>query len=617
MCGIAGWIDWQVDLTERSDDVQKMGATLACRGPDADAVWLTQRAALAHRRLIVIDPAGGTQPMQRGEFGQRYVIVYNGELYNMEEVRDALVAQGHRLTSRSDTELILRAYMEWGPNCVDRFNGIFAFGIWSEREQSLFLARDRMGVKPLFYTTQPERLLFASELKAILANPYVEAEVDLEGLAELFFIGPARTPGHAVFKGIRELRPGHWILYTKNDVKETCYWKLEAIAHTDDLRTTINTVHDLLDDAVSRQLVSDVPIATLLSGGLDSSAVSALAARALRSRGQGPLHTYSVDFVDAGKYFEANAFQTSRDAPWVKRVAEYLGTVHHDIVFDNPEMLRHLLRPLQARDLPGMADIDVSLFLFCEAIKQGATVALSGEAADEVFGGYPWFHREDTLQAHTFPWSMQLQRRVPIVHPELRAAIRPEAYVAGRYEEALSAVPRLPGESAEDARIRQISHLSITRFLATLLERKDRMSMAASLEVRVPFCDHRLVQYVWNVPWALRNTGGVAKGVLRNAVIDVLPDDVVWRKKTPYPSTHDPAYLAAVRQWLYEILEDASSPILALIDVDAVLAELAASRTPGEHKPWFGQIMGVPQLFDYLIQINAWLRRFNVRVTGR
>lgn len=614
MCGIAGWIDWREDLRHQEEAVRQMGATLVCRGPDAEGIWLSEHAAFAHRRLIVIDPEGGAQPMARGVEGRAYIIVYNGELYNMADVQRDLVARGHTLTSRSDTELLLRAYIEWGPDCVDHFNGIFAFGIWSENDQSLFLARDRLGVKPLFYAPSQERLVFGSELKAVLKNPHVPAEVDLEGLAELFFIGPARTPGHAVFRGIEELRPGHWLLCNKDGIKEHCYWRLESHPHEDDLAVTTDRVQELLYDAVSRQLVSDVPIATLLSGGLDSSAVSAFAAKALREAGKGPLHTYSVDFVDADAYFEANSFQTSRDAPWVTRVSEHLGTVHHNIVFDNPEMIQHLLRPLAARDLPGMADIDVSLFLFCQEIKKGATVALSGEAADEVFGGYPWFHREEALTAHTFPWSLQLQRRMPIVSPDLRAAINPQQYVLRRYEEALAEVPRLPGETAQDARIREISYLSITRFLATLLERKDRMSMAAGLEVRVPFCDHRLVQYVWNVPWSIRNAGGAAKAILRKAVVDVLPDDVVWRKKTPYPSTHNPAYLAAVRGWMNDILNDPSSPILPLLDATGVRAAIEDSYNKSEHKPWFGQIMGVPQMFDYLIQINAWLRDHGVKI---
>lgn len=617
MCGIVGWIDWREDLTKRETDVRNMGTTLVCRGPDAEGIWCSPHAAFAHRRLVVIDPEGGAQPMSRHANRHAHIIVYNGELYNMEEVRAELVACGHHMISRSDTELVLLAYIEWGAACVDHLNGIFAFGIWSERDESLFLARDRLGVKPLYFTTQPERFMFASELKAILANPYIDAEIDLEGLAELFFTGPARTPGHAVFRGIHELRPGHWILYTRAGVKEYTYWKLESQPHEDDLAVTTEKVRELLADAVTRQLVSDVPIATLLSGGLDSSAVSAFAVSALKRSGKGPLHTYSVDFVDAATHFQANAFQTSRDAPWVKRVAEYLDTVHHDVVFDNPEMIRHLLSPLAARDLPGMADIDVSLYLFCQEIKKGATVALSGEAADEVFGGYPWFHRADALSADTFPWSLQLSRRIPIAHPELRAAILPQQYVKRRYEEALAEIPKLVGESPADARIREISHLSITRFLPTLLERKDRMSMAAGLEVRVPFCDHRLVQYVWNTPWSIRNAGGVAKAVLRKAVVDELPDDVVWRKKTPYPSTHNPAYLDTVRSWLNEILADSSSPILPLIDTSYVRSQLTDSQKQSEHQPWFGQIMGVPQMFDYLIQINAWLRDFDVHVVGK
>lgn len=612
MCGIAGCVDFTMDLSTEKSLLEQMGSTLVCRGPDESGLWISPRAAFAHRRLIVIDPEGGRQPMIRSHEGHLFSITYNGELYNMNELRSELLARGHTLRSRSDTELVLQSYIAWGPDCVERFNGIFALGIWDETRQTLFLARDRLGVKPLFYAEKPNLMVFGSELKAVLAHPAIEPRVDLEGLAELLFIGPARTPGHAVFREIRELRPGHRVLFSPSQTVIEPYWQLQAIPHADDVEATTVRVRQLLEDAVSRQLVSDVPIATLLSGGLDSSAVSACANKALQKSGRGPLRTFSVDFADMEQHFQVNAFQTGNDAPWVRRVAEYLGTDHTRIELDTPELVNSLTRPLAARDLPGMADIDISLLLFCEEIKKTVTVALSGEAADEIFGGYPWFHREEALSADTFPWSLQLDRRMSVIAPELVERIRPHEYVAARYREALSEISRLAGEESFDARIREITYLSITRFLPTLLERKDRMSMAVGLEVRVPFCDHRLVQYVWNIPWSLRNLNGTAKGILRRAVEDLLPDDVVYRRKTPYPSTHNPEYAAALRTRLEDILADPDSPILPLLDIVAVRDLMETSKNPSEHRPWFGQIMGIPQMFDYLIQINVWLKQYNV-----
>ncbi|KUO96570.1 asparagine synthase (glutamine-hydrolyzing) [Ferroacidibacillus organovorans] len=612
MCGIAGYIDFSGHREQQQAIVEAMGATLVCRGPDASGIYLSEHAAFAHRRLIVIDPEGGIQPMVRSLFHSDYCITYNGELYNMDELRSELLLRGHTLQTRSDTELVLLAYMEWGPACVEKLNGIFAIGIWNEAEQTLFLARDRLGVKPLYFAKRDGIFAFGSEIKAILAHPAIPPEVDATGLAELCFIGPARTPGLAVFKHINEVRPGTFVLHTREHTSEHTYWRLESKPHEHDFKTTAQHVRDLLEDAVSRQLVSDVPLATLLSGGLDSSIVSAFAARALKQNGKETLHTYSVDFIGMDEHFEANAFQTGRDAPWVARVAEFLQTVHHDIVLDTDDLLKHLLQPLAARDLPGMADIDISLLLFCQEIKKNATVALSGEAADEVFGGYPWFHRPEVLSDNTFPWSRRLADRIRYFHPALAGKLDPTAYVAERYSDAIKEVPRLYGEDKQEARIREISYLNLTRFLPTLLERKDRMSMAAGLEVRVPFCDHRLIEYVWNIPWFLKSLNGTPKAILRKAAEDILPYDVVYRKKSPYPSTAHPAYLEGTRARVEAILADASSPVLDLIDVSALRQTLEKSRGRLEHEPWFGQIMATPQLFDYIIQINAWMKTHRV-----
>jgi len=504
--------------------------------------------------------------------------------------------------------------VECRPRCVERFNGIFAFGIWDERVRTLFIARDRLGVKPLFYSRKGQSLIFGSEIKAVLAHPMVTRKVDAAGLAEIFAVGPARTPGHGIFRDVTELRAGHALLATVHGTRVFPYWKLESHPHEDDVDTTTERVRELLIDTVTRQLVSDVPVCTFLSGGLDSSAVSAIAARSFASSEKGKLHTYAIDFVDMAKHFQSNNFQTSLDAPWARKVSEFLGTEHHQVTFGMEEMVDHLMTPLPYRDTPGMADIDTSLLLFCRAVKRGATVALSGEAADEVFGGYPWFHREESLQANTFPWSLQLPERVRIMSPELRATTNPEQYVARRYQEALAEVPALASESQRDARIREIAYLSITRFLPTLLDRKDRMSMATGLEVRVPFCDHRLVEYVFNIPWDIKTVDNQSKGILRRAMKGFLPDDVLARRKSPYPSSPDPKYLEATRKQALEMLNDPVSPLRELIDPGAIEKLAQASYNPAEHRPWFGQIMATPQMFHYLLQTNEWLRTYRVEL---
>ncbi len=615
MCGITGWIGWEGDLTRERTQIEAMAGTLACRGPDAGGVWLSPRCALGHRRLIVVDPAGGGQPMVRHRGNDTFVITYNGELYNTPELRQELIGRGHGFAGHSDTEVLLTAFMEWGPACLGKLNGIFAFAIWNETGQELFLARDRLGVKPLFFAQRGNTFLFGSELKALLAHPAVPPEIDAEGLAEVLLIGPARTPGHGVLRGVAELRPGWSMTVNRQGVRQQPYWTLPSAPHPDDLPTTVVRVRELVQDAVERQLVADVPVCTLLSGGLDSSALTAFAAAAFRTRGLGELHTWSVDYRDNALYFQASDFQPNDDAPWVQRMSSYLETRHHPVIIDTPALVEALVPAMRARDLPGMADVDASLYLFCQQIKREATVALSGECADEVFGGYPWFHRPELLHADTFPWSRNLAARVSWLAPDLVARLQPQAYVDARYREALAEVPHLPGEDPAEARLRAMFYLNLTRWMPTLLDRKDRMSMAAGLEVRVPFCDHRLVEYVWNVPWAMKCCDSQAKGLLRRALTGVLPTDVLTRRKSPYPKTHHPAYLAGVREAALQILNDTSSPLQTLVQAP-VIRELARGENAASAPPWFGQLMGGAQLFAYLVQVDAWLREYRVRIVA-
>jgi asparagine synthase (glutamine-hydrolysing) len=613
MCGITGWIDWEVDIAEHKVILEEMTSRLSPRGPDAAGFWVSRQAGIGHRRLIVVDPAGGVQPMIRRKGDSLFVLTYNGELYNTDEIRRSLAAKGYVFNSYSDTEVVLVSFLEWGTECVSRFNGIYAFGVWNELERTLFLARDPMGVKPLFYTVRGNTFLFGSELKALLAHPKVKAEIDGEGLSEIFGLGPARTPGRGVFRGICEVRPGSALIYAEGGIKIHKYWSLESRPHPDNFETTVERVRELVEDSIERQLVSDVPVCTLLSGGLDSSIISAVAAGVYRKIGRARLDTYSIDYVDNDRHFQPSYFQPNSDDPWVRKVSAFLETKHHFLQFDTPQLVEALKQAVLARDLPGMADVDSSLFLFCREIKKEATVALSGECADEVFGGYPWFYQEAALNAGTFPWSLSLEARNMILSKELRNRLDLEKYVKQRYEEALLEVPRLAGESPIEERRRELFYLNINWFMALLLDRKDRMSMGSGLEVRVPFCDHRLVEYVWNIPWSFKNYNQREKGILRQAVKGLLPEDVIERKKSPYPKTHNPSYQIAVRKELWNILDDSTSPLLPLIDVTAV-REIAGSGGPGLDQPWFGQLMTGAQLMAYLIQIDTWLREYRVSI---
>jgi len=611
MCGIAGWIDFDSNLISEGRTIERMADSMSCRGPDASGFCLYEHAALGHRRLIVVDPEGGQQPMTK-RFGPReYTIVYNGELFNTEEIRDELRAKGHKFDSYSDTEVLLTAYIEWGEECVHKLNGMFAFGIWSEHDQRLFLCRDRLGVKPLFYCTVGRGLLFSSEPKGLLAHPSVTAELDCSGIAEVFGLGPARIPGSGVFKGIYELRPGFWMEFSRNGMHLRRYWQLVSKPHLDDLETTALTVRSLIEDSLKRQLVADVPVCALLSGGIDSSTLVLLAAREFKERGMGDLHTYSVDYEGNERHFEANDFQPSADGPWIKIMSDYAGTQHHYVTIDNRSLADSLTDAVVARDMPGMADIDSSLLLFSREIRKNATVALSGECADEIFCGYPWFHNPDMLEADTFPWSTSVSMRERLLSKDLRRVIDLRGYVDRCYRDALEEVPRLEGETGIDARIREVAYLTLTRFMVTLLDRKDRMTMASGLEARVPFCDHRLVEYVWNIPWKMKCYGGMAKGILRKALEGLLPPEILKRKKSPYPKTHNPEYYALCRDWLVDILSDPGSPLRELVDVGYVQKVIAGGGREF-NRPWFGQLMTDAQLLAYLIQVDIWIRQYRI-----
>jgi asparagine synthase (glutamine-hydrolysing) len=613
LCGITGWIDWQRDMNQQEHIIREMANSLSKRGPDALNTWTCPRVAFGHTRLIVVDPEGGSQPMSRKIGEHSYTLVYNGELYNTEDLRKELIARGHRFRSHSDTEVLLTSYMEWGADCVEKLNGIFAFAIWCERDQKLFLARDRLGVKPLFYTEKNGFLLFGSELKALLAHPEVEPVVDQEGLSEIFGLGPSRTPGHGVFKGIRELRPGHVLLYSPEGLKITRYWQLHSQEHQHSLEETTDHVHDLLKDSIERQLVADVPVSTLLSGGVDSSAISSIASRYFKQQGRGPLHTYSIDYVDNDRYFKSNDYQPNADGPYIKKVSEYLETVHHSLVIDTEQLVSYLKDAVFVRDLPGMADVDSSLLWFCEKIKEGTTVSLSGECADEIFGGYPWFHKPELMNSETFPWMQSTQEREYILKPEWKEKLQLQDYVHERYSETMNEVPILDGEDTVDARRRELFYLNQIWFMTTLLDRKDRMSMGASLEVRVPFADHRLVEYVWNIPWAMKMVDDQEKGILRRALRGILPEEVLYRKKSPYPKTHNPHYTNAVKTWMLEILDDPQSPILQLID-EPTVREIVNTDGRSFVRPWFGQLMAGPQLLAHLAQIDLWLREYKIKI---
>ena len=602
MCAISGVIG----LTCPDSVIGKLLDTMRRRGPDEQGCYQQEDTLLLHSRLAIIDLKGGKQPMELSWGGETYVLVYNGELYNTEELRHSLLAAGHSFHGHSDTEVLLHAYAEYGPDCVERLNGIYAFAVWERRRKRLFLARDRIGVKPLFYMLCRGGLIFASEIKTILSVPGVPARLDQEGVSQLLLLGPGRLPGSGVFQGIREIEPGCCGYYHAGKLTLKRYWKLQDREHRESFEETAECVRYLVTDSIRRQLVSDVPVGTFLSGGLDSSIITAVCARELAGRGE-RLKTFSVDYENNDKFFRANKFQPNSDASFIDLMQKDLATEHHATVLTPEDLVAALEEATIARDLPGMADVDFSLLAFCKDIRREVKVALSGECADEIFGGYPWYRDPEVRAKAGFPWAQNTVQRAALLAqvPERNA----EDFVMDAYTETCRDSDILPETPAEERRVKEMVNLNFRWFMQTLLDRKDRMSMYHALEVRVPFCDYRIAEYLYGVPWEFKDHQGREKGLLRYAMEGLLPPEVLYRKKSPYPKTFDPRYEAMVNQRLQNLLQQ-DAPLWQLVKKQEVVKLLEGEAI----WPWYGQLMRRPQTIAYLLQIDFWLRYYHVEI---
>ncbi|WAM37354.1 asparagine synthase (glutamine-hydrolyzing) [Caldicellulosiruptor acetigenus] len=608
MCGFSGWICFSADISEFQDVITKMTDVLSHRGPDEEGYYITKHALLGHKRLTIIDPEGGKQPMIKFHNQQKFIIVYNGELYNTQELRAKLQSLGYHFSSYSDTEVVLTSYIQWKEECVKYLNGIFAFAIFNETNNELFVARDHLGVKPLFFSLKNDNFIFASEIKSLLRHPLISTKVDKEGIFELIGLCPARSPFSAIFKDIIELPPAHYVIYSKNRYEIKEYWQLKPEKFDKTVEETIEIVKNLVKDAITRQLVSDFEICCFLSGGLDSTIITAISANQLRKEGK-RLKSFSIDYKDNAKYYKFNQYQPTLDSTYAKIASKSIGTDHIVVEIDNELLCDALLHATVANDLPGMADIDSSLFLFTSEVRKYAKVALSGECADEIFGGYPWYWREDYKNFETFPWSPSLEFRKNILSKKY-SKFELEEYVNSKYKESVGKVNYLDSDSQEDVRHRILYYLNVKWFMVTLLNRKDRMSMANSLEVRVPFADYRIVELLYNVPWKIKYLENMEKVLLRRSFEGIIPDEIKNRKKSPYPKTYNPEYLKKTKQKVLEIIKN-NSPIFEIID-KTYLENITEKEFFPLDKPWFGQLMTLPQFFGYIIQLDFWVKNYNV-----
>ncbi len=618
MCGIAGFCNPNAVFSDNENLYKKiladMSDAIRHRGPDDSGIYLSARCGLAHARLAIIDLLGGMQPMSRTIGSHEFTIVYNGELYNTKELKRELTSYGASFSTTSDTEVILQGFLWEGPGFVKKLNGIFSFAVWDDRHETLYLFRDSFGVKPLFYTILDNTLVFSSEIKGICQYPGFAPRVNENGLSEIFGLGPARNPGSGILSGVNECLPGHYLTFDRFGLHDTCYWKLESRPHDDGYQETLEKTSFLVTDSIKRQMVSDVPICTFLSGGLDSSLVSAVCAKELQDEGKN-LTTFSFDFLDNDKFFQSNSFQPTEDRPFVDEMIKAIQSEHHYLICDNTAQADLLMDSMKAHDLPCMADIDSSLLYFCGEVSKTHKVVLTGECADEIFGGYPWFHRQEFLQSDTFPWTPNLAPRLALLRPEITGALHLEEYVNDSYNTAVNEIDILPTDSALEANRRRISYLNIRYFMQTLLNRMDRTSMHSGLEARVPFADRDLIEYVFNVPWEMKAKDGLVKNLLRQTALAYLPEKIALRKKSPYPKTYHPFYEQILSKRLTDILSEGVSPLFELIDKEALKTFLANPKDYG--KPWYGQLMAGPQMIAYLLQVHYWLTEYHIAIDIR
>ena len=602
MCSICGQVDFLSPDDKRYDSVKKMNEVQKHRGPDRSDMFDCQFATLGHNRLSVMDPENGHQPMSIVYGNKKYTIVYNGEIYNCAEIKKELTKRGIVLKTSCDTEVVLYSYIIYGDDCPKYLNGIFAFCIYDG--ERVFLARDRFGVKPLYYSIKGSSLIFASEIKAMLQNPLISTNVDKTGMWELLYLSPNFVSGKSVFCDILELKPATCMIFGKFERRIWKYWEVKAVPYLRDRDYAIEKTRYLVTDAITRQLDADVELCTLLSGGLDSSVVSAVASEHLKKQGR-ELCTFSFEYEGNKESFQNSLFQPERDDEYAILASKYLGTKHTVLTCPTSVLASELEAATYYRDMPGQADIDSSLLYFCREIKKTHTVSLSGECSDEIFGGYPWFYRPEMLYSDFFPWIHSPRMRASLFKDESLSGEQGYDYIRDIYAKTLKECPVLKGESDQMRTSRIASHLSVNYFMSSLLQRKDRMSMSCGLEVRVPFADHRIYEFLYNVPWEIKFENGVEKALLRNAMQGYLPDEILFRKKSPYPKTHNPEYTRAVLEMLENRLKRGGY-LASVLDKERLYSLIESGKT------WFGQLMGPPQLVAWLVQLDIFVEKYKV-----
>jgi asparagine synthase (glutamine-hydrolysing) len=607
MAGIAGVVSVRKNVLEERDSVGKMVDKIRTRGKEGVKFSAGEHAIIGVSNFYKMAGEQSLMPLSYFVGENEYILAFDGEIFNKDAIKSELESRGVKIETGAAPEILLKSFVEWGPGCLEKLNGVFAFVVWDKKRSELFMARDRFGIKPLYYTIFDDTLIFASEIKALLAHEAVRPVLDADGITEVVVLGPAHTPGSGIFKNIYEMLPAHFAFFGRDGFSARKYWSLENKEHADSLDDTIEKVRELTFGAINRQLEADEDLCCFLSGGVDSSTIVALAAQKFPK-----LRTYSLEYEGNDEFFRPTEYQPDSDEFYIQKMVDEFSTDHEIVRISNRELLDLLADATIARDAPGMGDVDSSLHYICGEVAKDFHIAMSGECGDEVFGGYPWFFRDEDLKRKMFPWAKNIGFRKSLLAPNLAGEIDAEKILTNKYEASVRAVPRADFDADDEYARRQFAAINFEWFMYTLGERSERIGMDNTLFIRMPYCDHTLVEYVWNIPWEFKAYDGREKGLLRKAAETILPHEVAWRKKSPFPKTHNPEFERLARERALSIISDPSSSVSKLIN-PAFVRETAAAKSD-YRKPWFGQLMATPQLFAYVIQLDAWLRHYDVKI---
>lgn len=617
MSAIAGFfMPYEVFAKDNSfcrDTIHKMSEALIKRGPDHQEYHLFTHGAFCHNALFSgsIHPQipCKTQPVTKRLCNNIYTLFYDGYVTNLIELKKKLEEEGEDTADLSQEELLLFAFQTYGPEFVKQLDGAFALVVYDETKNLIYLFRDQLGLRPLYYMFIDKTLIFASEPKGIFAYPNITPTVTREGLNEIFSMGPARSLGKSAFKNLFELKAGHFLVYGRDQMYEECYHQFRFREHTDSYPDTVDHVNELLGRSIEVLSYTDSAPASLLSGGLDSSVITAELVK--RNSDDNSVKTFSFDFIGSRQHFKANNFQPSLDAPYVHQMADALRTDHTTLVCGNTEQYEYLKQSVIAHDLPAMGDIDSSLLYFCEKIAPSHHTIFTGECADELFAGYPWYHKAEMYEADTFPWSIDTSPRKELLNNDFISVLDMDSYIHEQYQHACAEI-FYPDSKDASLLHSKTMYLTMRYFMQTLVNRTDRAASANSLDIRVPFADFSLAEYLFNVPYEMKAKDGEVKHLLREYAKGLLPEEIRVRRKSPYPKTYDPGYEALLSTALLKVISDSNSPLLEFVDKNKVYSFCQNTKDYG--RPWYGQLMAGPQLMAYYLQINYWLQKYQIKV---